>query len=342
MFIWLYAKIWDKRLRKNIQFDERQKAFVPVDGCYENIKTLQQIIKLQRRNKKEYNIVFLDLAKAFDTVSHKSIEIGLKRKGIPDQVIKTILEIYTNSGTRISVGGKSTRRIKINSGVKQGCPLSPLLFNLIIDELIVRLKQLQIGIKLGENLISVMAFADDLVLISEHSSHMIIAIKECQKFFAQKGLNVNAGKCGSLRVLPVKGKNSMKVVTREHRWWGNLPIPSLDFEKLQKYLGVYIRHDGKIALPRSVWKIKLERIMSCYLTPIQKVQVIRQSISSIILYQLRLSDHGLEEARKINRLIRGAVKRILHLPSWTSSDWLHHRHGPNIPDLLVTTMTARK
>ena len=36
------------------------------------------------------------------------------------------------------------------------------------------------------------------------------------------------------------------------------------------------------------------------------------------------------------------MKRILHLPSWTLSDWLHHRHGVNIPDLLVTTMTARK
>ena len=130
--------------------------------------------------------MFLDLAKAFDTVSHKSIKIGLKRKGVPDQVVSTILEMYTNSFTRISVGGKSTRRIKINSGVKQGCPLSPMLFNLIIDELIIRLKQLQIGVKLGENLISVMAFADDLVLISEHSSHMTIAINECQKYFEQK------------------------------------------------------------------------------------------------------------------------------------------------------------
>ena len=102
MFIRLYAKIWDKRLRKNIQFDERQKGFVPVDGCYENIKTLQQIIKLRRRNKKEYNIVFLDLVKAFDIVSHKSIKIGLKRKGVPDQVVSTILEMYANSYTRIS------------------------------------------------------------------------------------------------------------------------------------------------------------------------------------------------------------------------------------------------
>ena len=49
MFIWLYVKIWDKRLRKIIHFDERQKGFVPVDGCFKNAKIWQQIIKSQRK-----------------------------------------------------------------------------------------------------------------------------------------------------------------------------------------------------------------------------------------------------------------------------------------------------
>ena len=90
-------------MREKIQFDERQKVFVPVDGCFENVQTLQQIIKSQRQRKKEYNIVLTDLAKAFDTVSQKSISIGLKRKGIPEQVISTILDMYTESYTRITV-----------------------------------------------------------------------------------------------------------------------------------------------------------------------------------------------------------------------------------------------
>ena len=249
-----------------------------MDGCFENVKTLQQIIKSQRQKKKEYNIIFIDLAKAFDIVSHKSFSIGLKRKGIPDQVIATILDMYTESYTKITVGRKTARQIKMNSGVKQRCPLSSLLFNLILDELIVRLKSLGIGIKLGDALISVMTFADNLVLLTEHSSHMLLAIKECQRFLDQKGLKVNVGKCGSLRVLPVKGKNSMKVTIREHRRCGEYAIPSLDFVNLQKYCGVYIWDDGKIAQLRASWKMKLERLISCYLTSTQKIQIIRQSI----------------------------------------------------------------
>lgn len=65
--MWLYAKLWDKRLMQNITLDERQKGFVLVDGCFENIKILQQVIKEQRKKRKEYKVVFLDLAKAFDT-----------------------------------------------------------------------------------------------------------------------------------------------------------------------------------------------------------------------------------------------------------------------------------
>ena len=82
--------------------------------------------------------------------------------------------------------------------------------------------------------------------------------------------------------------------------------------------------------------------MSCYLTPIQKVQVIRQSICSIILIQLNLSDHGLKKAQKLKWLIRGALKKILNLPTWKSSDLLHHQHGGNIPDLLISIIASRK
>ena len=52
-------------------------------------------------------------------------------------------------------------------------------------------------------------------------------------------------------------------------------------------------------------------------------------------------DHGLEEARKINRLIRKYVKKILHLATWTSTSWIHHRNGCIIPDLVASTMITR-
>ena len=86
-------------------------------------------------------MVFIDLAKTFDTVSHNSIEKGLTRKGILDQVRGTITEMYDNKFSE----RKATREIKINAVVKQGCPPSLLLFSLIIDELLQKLQKLKHG-----------------------------------------------------------------------------------------------------------------------------------------------------------------------------------------------------
>ena len=91
-----------------------------------------------------------------------------------------------------------------------------------------------------------------------------------------------------------------------------------------------------------MWKIYLERIKKSCLTPLQKVRVIKGVISSKILYQLRLSDHGLEEARKLDRIIRAKVKEILHLLSWTSTDWIHSKEGLGLMELQSTAMRARK
>ena len=63
------------------------------------------------------------------------------------------------TGTRVE--GKTTRWIKINAGVKQGCPLSPLLFNIVMDELLERIERTRIGVKYLitlDALINVMAF----------------------------------------------------------------------------------------------------------------------------------------------------------------------------------------
>ena len=58
-----------------------------------------------------------------------------------------MLEMYRHATTEVTVGGQTTRKIRIKAGVKQGCPLSPLLFNLILDELLEKLKQTEIGVK---------------------------------------------------------------------------------------------------------------------------------------------------------------------------------------------------
>ena len=170
---------------------------------------------------------------------------------------------------------------------------------------------------------------------------MQILLEHCKWFFDGKGLIANAGKCASLRVVPVAKKQSMKVITKHHWQWSDVKIPPITFENLARYLGVDIQPDGNVRLPIALWESYLDNLSRAHLNPIQKFEAIRQILVAKIQYQLRFSDHGLEEVRKINRLIRKHVKQILHLPTWTSTAWIHHRNSYNILDLVTTTMISR-
>ena len=113
---------------------------------------------------------------------------------------------------------------------------------------------------------------------------MQILIEECNVFFNRKGRQANAGKCASLRVVPVPKKKSMKVITMDHRKWGDEKIPSITFNDLVKYLGVEIQPDGDVKLSRALCSKYLENPTKAHLNPIQKVEAIRQIIAAKIQY----------------------------------------------------------
>ena len=266
----LFAKIWDKRIRVTARIHTRQRAFIPADGCYESIKLLESAIQQSRRQKREVDIVFLDLAKAFDTVPHDSIRRALSRHGVHSRITSMVSEMYVGATTTVASGRECTAAISINSGVKQGCPLSPVLFNLIMDELVTEVDGLPTGVSIGESRVSIMAFADDLVLLSNSRSDMESLLKAASGFFDKRHLSVNARKCQSLQVLPCKGRASMRVTEEVHRWFGGVPIPSMTYEALAKYLGVHFDPHGKIVVKQTELETWCERLATAALKPYQK------------------------------------------------------------------------
>ena len=77
---------------------------------------------------------------------------------------------------------------------------------------------------------------------------MEILLENCKEFFDNKGLNTNAGKCTSLRVVPVPKNKLRKVITKHHRKWGDEEIPPINFKDLARYLGADFQPDGSIRL----------------------------------------------------------------------------------------------
>ncbi|GJQ70216.1 hypothetical protein Trydic_g13260 [Trypoxylus dichotomus] len=120
-----------------------------------------------RAQRRPISVVALDLRKAFDTVSHNSIARALRRFQVDDRTTRLIGEQYRGTFTKVSGGGTTTAPVDINIGTKQGDPLSPILFNMVLDELIVKLEGMGGGVSVGDGKeVTVLGYADDLILFA--------------------------------------------------------------------------------------------------------------------------------------------------------------------------------
>ncbi|GCC31564.1 hypothetical protein chiPu_0010023 [Chiloscyllium punctatum] len=136
----LFTKIMAKRLRDTVEVNPRQKGImVATPGYNENIVILENIIKGAKHNRNDLTVVFVDLAKAFDSVGHKLLIKALHRVQIPK-------DLDTGNSTVLEGNGIFITPINIERGVKQGDPLSPILFNIALDLLAYSLENANSGV----------------------------------------------------------------------------------------------------------------------------------------------------------------------------------------------------
>lgn len=147
-----------------IKQTERQKGFNSDNGCYQNVQLLGEAIRMAKKNGGVFDIK--DVSKAFDSVPYAAIVPALERKGIPSQLAEYISKMYEHCLTEIK-SEEGQVRIELKRGVNQGDPLSPLVFNLIIEPAIVKVQCQTQGVDVDRVTVSAMVFVDDLVCIGK-------------------------------------------------------------------------------------------------------------------------------------------------------------------------------
>ncbi|CAH8507928.1 unnamed protein product, partial [Schistosoma guineensis] len=137
-------------------------------------------------------VVFLDLKAAFDSVDRETLWQCLSLKGVPQKYINLVKALYSNTTSRVRAYGELSSTFATSSGVRQGCPLSPFLFNFIIDLLMeITLSSTEFsGIDLhpGGPLID-LEYADDIVLFGEDADKMqslLVALSNNARMFGMR------------------------------------------------------------------------------------------------------------------------------------------------------------
>ena len=112
---------------------------------------------------------FIDYAKDFDCVNHNKLWKILKEMGIPDHLTCLLRNLYVGQETTVRTGHGTTDWFQIGKGVRQGCILSPCLFNLYAEYIRrnAGLEEAQAGIKIARRNINNLSYADDTTLMAE-------------------------------------------------------------------------------------------------------------------------------------------------------------------------------
>lgn len=214
-----------RRLQAHFQFDNRQRAFQPTDGCADNAVLFDLLIKDQHKAYRSCHIACLDVGKAFDSVSHKNILHLLNSYRFSEGFIRYIRDLYDNSITYFLGDGWKSEAVKPSVGVKQGDPLSPFLFNLVIDGLLVSLPN-HIAARIDDTSVNALAFADDLVLAASTKEGLQELLVTTHQYLYSCGLRLNTAKC---KTLSIEGqpKQHRTVIMPNKFTIGGTTLPSL-------------------------------------------------------------------------------------------------------------------
>ncbi|RTG82230.1 uncharacterized protein DC041_0010142 [Schistosoma bovis] len=272
---------------------ENQAGFRPGRGCIDQIFTLRQVLEHRHTFRRPTIVVFFDLKVTFDSVDSEVLWQCLPLKRVPKKYIDLIQALYFNTSGRVRAYGELSSELTTSSGVRQGCPLSPFLFNFVIDVLLeITLSSSKFtGVELlpGGSLVD-LEYADDIVLFGEDADKMQSLLTTLSNNASMFGMRFSPSKC--------------KMLLQD--WVTSTPELVIGSEVVEcvdrfTYLGSFISPCGLVCDEISA------RIQKAHIRLTTKGHVYCTGVRSVLLYGCETWPERVEDIRT-NAVVR---KRIL-------------------------------
>jgi len=185
----IVSKFYDKLSTSDLQFGFKQKS-----STHMCTMVLKETVSYYVNNSSSVFCTFLDASKAFDRVNYCKLFRLLIKRGLPACIIRALIMMYTFQQVRISWSGIVSNYFNVLNGVKQGGVMSPILFCIYIDDLLIRLSQSGVGCYFGLSFVGAIAYADDIVLICPTPMAMRKLLSICDSYASEYDITFNAQK----------------------------------------------------------------------------------------------------------------------------------------------------
>ena len=241
----LYGRVLIQRVRKETErlVKDVQGGFRQGRGCVDQIFALKCACEEYLGKNKSVFVAFMDLEKAYDRVDRDALWTIVKMYGVNEKLVKAMQSFYSGSKACVRVGRKESEWFDVKVGLRQGCVMSPWLFNLYADGVVreVNARVCERGVKMKSEDGSKyewnqLLFADDTVLASDSMEGLQHLVNTFSLVCERRKLKVNVG------------KSKVMWCNRDGNKGLNVSLNGECLEEVDrfKYLGVTISADGRM------------------------------------------------------------------------------------------------
>jgi hypothetical protein len=194
----LYELLLNKRITDHVEsagvLSEEQAGFRHDRSTLDHVLTLDTVVTTAYEQKQPLYVAFLDVEKAYDRTFRLRLLTRLLDVGITGRVFRSITQMLLTARRAVRIGKLLSDWFLTNCGVPQGAILSPILFDIFLDDIIKDINAVGDGVTLGGRTVSCLLFADDIALLSNSPEGLQRMLDVCQKYANSARFKFNVGK----------------------------------------------------------------------------------------------------------------------------------------------------
>ncbi|KAH9269577.1 hypothetical protein BASA83_008397 [Batrachochytrium salamandrivorans] len=188
----LVCKVLQMRIERFVETNNllsyEQAGFRKREECVGQVVSLVDIIQRRQNAGLNTHVLFIDIRKAFDTVPVGALLWKLQNMGFPRRTLAFLKALYTSSSARARAGSLLSDPFPVQRGVRQGCPLSGLLFNLFINDILNGVAPITVpGLSRDTNPIRGLMYADDVAVFADSEQSLLAASTAIEQWANQLG-----------------------------------------------------------------------------------------------------------------------------------------------------------
>jgi hypothetical protein len=302
----VWSKIFDglilKKLQEKHETNNCQFGFKKGVSTSMAVQTVVELGKIYCEKGGSMFGAFVDVTKAFDKLEYSNIWNRLQKINVGKNICKMVRETYLRQVKRVCWEGELSDGFTVGKGVRQGSPLSPFLFAIVLDEIAEAVQGLNEGCEVKGQKINIIIYADDIVVLgpTRHAIKKILKVLVGQ--LKVKGLDLNKDKTVVMHFRNGRGyaeEEPLRVEGNEFKWVSEV-----------KYLGVCLQCNLRWDKHVKMVGNKMNKLGNMILQQVGKV--VGQKERIYLLNVCAFDLYGIEFCREVEKKVSGDVGKSYH------------------------------